>query len=52
MYINGHDVCYMVVDENGVFKEDNFNKAIGLIETEYDLETVLNKKKDSKSKPI
>ena len=38
----------MVVDENGVFKDQNFAKAISHLEGDLDLKKILEEKKNKK----
>lgn len=41
----------MVVDEKGVFKEQNFSKAISVLESELSLDKILEEKKNKKNGP-
>jgi ATP-dependent RNA helicase DOB1 len=44
MYPNGGDGIYLVVDEKGVFRENNFAKAIQVIEDDLSITKVMEKK--------
>ena len=39
----------MVVDEKGTFKENNFSKAIAVLENDLNLDKVLDEKKNKKN---
>jgi len=45
VYPSGGEGIYMVVDEKGVFKEQNFSKAISVLENDMNLDKVLEEKK-------
>jgi len=45
MYPTGGEGLYLVVDEKGVFKEQNFSKAIAQLESGLNLEKILDEKK-------
>jgi ATP-dependent RNA helicase DOB1 len=44
IYPNGADGIYLVVDEKGVFRENNFAKAIQVIEDDLSITKVMEKK--------
>jgi len=44
LYPTGAEGIYLVVDEKGVFRENNFAKAIQVIEDEMSITKVLEKK--------
>jgi len=48
IYPNGGEGIYLVVDEKGNFKDDNFVKAIGVLESELSLDKILEEKKNKK----
>jgi ATP-dependent RNA helicase DOB1 len=50
MYVTGAEGIFLVVDEKGAFKENNFNSAISVLNKEYDLNYVLDEKKKKENK--
>lgn len=48
IYPMGGEGIYMVVDQNGVFKEQNFTKAIAFLENDLNLDKILEDKKNRK----
>ena len=48
IYPQGADLIYLVVDEKGVFKEQNFSLAIAVLDQELNLENVLGNDKKGK----
>jgi len=46
IYPMGGEGIYMVVDQNGVFKEQNFTKAIAVLENDMNLDKILEDKKN------
>lgn len=48
IYPNGAEGIYLVVDEKGVFKEHNFSKAIEILESELNLDKIIEEKKQKK----
>jgi ATP-dependent RNA helicase DOB1 len=48
MYPSGGEGLYLVVDEKGTFKENNFSKAISVLENELNLDKILEEKKNKK----
>ena len=52
IYPSGGEGIYLVVDENGVFKEQNFTKAIAILESDLSLDKILEDKKNKNKKGI
>ena len=51
VYPSGSEGIYLVVDKKGTFKEENFNKAVTMLEDDYKLSSIhSNLNKDNKSK--
>ena len=48
MYPSGGEGLYLIVDETGVFRENNFSKAIAVIENDLNLDKILEDKKSKK----
>jgi ATP-dependent RNA helicase DOB1 len=48
VYVTGAEGIYLVVDEKGNFKEENFNKAIAIVGEDYQLDKILEKKSKKK----
>jgi ATP-dependent RNA helicase DOB1 len=45
IYPTGGEGLYLAVDEKGVFREQNFSKAIALLESDLNLDKILEDKK-------
>ena len=48
MYPSGGEGLFLIVDDKGTFKENNFSKAISVIENDLNLDKILEEKKSKK----
>jgi len=51
MYPSGGEGLFLVVDERGTFKEQNFTKAVNILEKDLSLDKILEEKKNKKAPP-
>ena len=49
IFPTGGEGIFLVVDENGTFRDANFAKAISVLEKDLDLDKVVEKKNSKKS---
>ncbi len=50
MYPTGGEGIYLVVDSKGVFREQNFSKAIAVLESDLNLDKLLDEKRKRQQK--
>jgi len=48
VYVSGADGIFLIVDEKGKFREENFSKAISVLNDDYDLNKAFDKKSKKK----
>ena len=48
LYPSGGEGLFLIVDEKGVFRENNFSKAIAVIENDLNLDKIMEQKKSKK----